>query len=228
MYISKIDIENYRSIREQQSLPITKIGGKECLLLLGINESGKSNILKAVSLLDKSAAVRYEADCHADAEQVNESILVWFKLETSNPDFFRKQLISSGLDAELAAVAEFDEIYRGVEIDRTGRHDIHHVEMPKSKTYEKYVLVDGRIEKRTSANEVLDEGSSVTNLLTQDKFSNFVFEQLRAAFDSNTPKVVFWRSSPEYRITGRINLESFKENTAELLLYCRLRYERKD
>lgn len=49
MKLSQIDIKNYRSIADL-SLPIDF----NCQVLIGINESGKSNILRALSLLDPS------------------------------------------------------------------------------------------------------------------------------------------------------------------------------
>lgn len=48
MELKKIQISNFRSIRWMQ-INIEKINNKRCLILLGKNEAGKSNILKAIS-----------------------------------------------------------------------------------------------------------------------------------------------------------------------------------
>jgi len=70
MKITKITIENFRSIKEPVSFDIQKIGLKNCYILLGINESGKSNILYAISLLNKEIDVNYGIDCNKEAEEV--------------------------------------------------------------------------------------------------------------------------------------------------------------
>lgn len=48
MELSKIRIKNFRSI-EDITIDIKKINDSKCLILLGKNEAGKSNILKAIS-----------------------------------------------------------------------------------------------------------------------------------------------------------------------------------
>jgi recombinational DNA repair ATPase RecF len=49
MQIKSISIKNYRSIQDV-SFDIKTIANKNCHILLGVNESGKSNILKALYL----------------------------------------------------------------------------------------------------------------------------------------------------------------------------------
>ena len=57
MKIKNITIENYRSVKEQVILNVEPISSKQAFMLLGINESGKSNILEAVALLDRKSVV---------------------------------------------------------------------------------------------------------------------------------------------------------------------------
>ena len=52
--LTKVDIRNYRSINSLE-LSIPELDGKNCLFFFGVNETGKSNLLKAVSLLDKNS-----------------------------------------------------------------------------------------------------------------------------------------------------------------------------
>src|SRR5690348_12551930 len=55
MKLSKVVIENFRSIEEA-----TIALRPRCRVLVGINESGKSNILKALSLLDPNVKISPE------------------------------------------------------------------------------------------------------------------------------------------------------------------------
>ena len=55
MILTKVDINNFRSIKKQ----VLDFSDDTCKVLVGINEAGKSNILKALSSLNK----KYGADC---------------------------------------------------------------------------------------------------------------------------------------------------------------------
>ena len=68
MKIKSITIENYRSIKDQIILNVEPISGKQTFMLLGINKSGKSNILEAVALLDEERDFDYGRDCHSKNE----------------------------------------------------------------------------------------------------------------------------------------------------------------
>lgn len=48
MELKEIQISNFRSIKSMK-IPVQEVDGKRCLILLGKNEAGKSNILKAIS-----------------------------------------------------------------------------------------------------------------------------------------------------------------------------------
>ena len=48
MIIKKVKIENFKSIREIE-IPFDKVGNSYTKIFVGINESGKSNILEALS-----------------------------------------------------------------------------------------------------------------------------------------------------------------------------------
>ena len=60
MKVTKIRIENFKSIKDEITLEVKKIADKDCLILLGINESGKSNILEAISLFGSGEEVNYK------------------------------------------------------------------------------------------------------------------------------------------------------------------------
>ncbi len=53
MELKKILIKNYKSIKIIE-LPLTRVNGSLTFSLLGVNESGKSSILKAISFIENS------------------------------------------------------------------------------------------------------------------------------------------------------------------------------
>ncbi len=55
MELEKINIVNFRSIKD-----VSIDFGHKCRILVGINETGKTNILKALSLLDEKEPIRKE------------------------------------------------------------------------------------------------------------------------------------------------------------------------
>ena len=75
MLLKKIKIENYRSIKNLE-IDIEKINNRFCHIFLGINETGKTNILKAISLLDKTRPFSYEKDCEKSAKRFSKDIKI--------------------------------------------------------------------------------------------------------------------------------------------------------
>lgn len=84
MKLDRVEIKNYRSIKDQT------IDFKEgCQVLVGINEAGKSNILKALSLLDTNTQI---SNCDVRIEREDEtptnksSVFFVFKLDEDEMD----------------------------------------------------------------------------------------------------------------------------------------------
>jgi hypothetical protein len=70
--LEKLEITNFRSINAL-TLDLHAISGSSCHIFFGINETGKSNILRAIRLLDKSLEkvhpFSYEKDCEKNAKK---------------------------------------------------------------------------------------------------------------------------------------------------------------
>jgi len=97
MRITKITIKNYKSIKEI-TIPLQCYGDSYTTFLIGVNESGKSNILDAIKLLntksDNQNEVIYENDFHKGAESGEQiSIIADIDLQTTNSMKFQKCVI---------------------------------------------------------------------------------------------------------------------------------------
>jgi len=214
MRIIRITIENFRSIKEPISFDLQKIGLKHCYILLGINETGKSNILHAISLLNKESVFNYGIDCNKEAEEVGEDILITYELEVENLDFYKNKIKERGLlDDGLVKSINFEKIERKVSIDKNNiRNDFVHIYLKDNKKLAGYVVKGEKIEIKSDSNVEKDEAGNETNVLTKDKLEEYLEDNFFDLFDNDVPEVVFWKSDLKYLINQGIDLNQFKEN----------------
>jgi len=214
MRISRITIENFRSIREPISFNIKKIGLGHCYILLGINETGKSNILYAISLLNKETNTNYGIDCNKEAEEVGEDILITYNLKVENLDFHKNKIKESGLlDDDLIKSINFEKIERKVSIDKdNARNDFVHIYLKDNEKLAGYVVKGEKIEIKIDSNVEKDEAGNETNVLTKEKLEEYLEDNFFDLFDDDIPEVVFWKSDSKYLINQRIDLNQFKED----------------
>ena len=116
MKIQSIKIKNYRSTKNI-SIDIDEISNRRALVLLGINETGKSNILKAISLLNKDHATDYNIDCNKIAIDEGESIEIGYNLIIIDHNNYKKEF-EKLLGEELANSTYIKSIVRKITIDK--------------------------------------------------------------------------------------------------------------
>ncbi|MFH1827068.1 MAG: AAA family ATPase [bacterium] len=212
MFLKKITIENFRSIKDPVFFDIKKIGHKSCYILLGINESGKSVILDAISIIDKNKEVNYDLDCNIDL--YGEDILLIFELMIIDSDFYKKQFIEKGLEKSLVQGIKIEKIERKVNIDKNNdRNDYFHIYIKDNKKkFEQYIINDDKIELKTKENTVENEEDNSTNILDKGKLETYLENTFFDIFDHNTPKMIFWKYESKYLINKEIDLNEFKNN----------------
>jgi predicted ATP-dependent endonuclease of OLD family len=220
MKITSISIKNFRSIRDEIMLPIQKIGGGTCYVLLGINESGKSTLLDAIALLDGQEEIDYELDCNKEAQEEDESIEVTYHLDVGDDARYKEKLIQSGLDKDLVGKIKFTEVHRRILVEKgEERLDDYNIWIKDDKLFEKFVFVknaEGKrtIELRTSENEKpAADGTGISNLLTKATFETHLEGKLFDSFDEELPEIIFWKPLEDrYLISKPIDLNAFKED----------------
>lgn len=213
MYLKNITIKNFRSIKELISFKIQEIANKKCFILLGINESGKSNILDAISLLDKSIPVNYATDCNTDLE--NENISIVYELGISDINYYYKKFAEHGLDQHLVNSIIINKIERKIDINKNNiRSDYFHIYINSSKIFENFVIKEEKIIAKDEANLEIDEAGKVTNILDNSKLEEYLEDNFFDIFELSTPKVIFWRYEPKYLINKVIDLNIFKEDVS--------------
>ncbi len=229
MKIKNITIENYRSIKDTVVLDVAPIGGKQTFMLLGINESGKSNILEAIALLDEDREFDYSRDCHSKNEDENKDISVSYELDIAPAiDFYREEFSKEKMPKNLSGIIDITKIERKVSIDSDDeRSDFFHVWVKdKKKDFSKYVVVSEpvtqngvakeikKIAEKTAENTKTDTDGNETNVLDKEKLEEFLQDEFYDLFDNNVPEVIFWKYEDTYLIKDKINLEEFKKKTS--------------
>jgi predicted ATP-dependent endonuclease of OLD family len=237
MKIKSIEIENFRSIKNL-TIPFNSYGRNvnqsNTSFLVGINESGKSAILEAISLIKRGMEeVDYEKDCFLEAQDQDEYISITADLEIENNDFWKKQIGQTlNLDDEFVNQLEILSIKKTVYQDSSTIGSDFIIEINKNLPYFKYAIIpeqktiNGKVanlesikslsslvaipEELTEKNapSYLSEGQK---LLTKGLLERKIEESLEATFEANTPEILIWKASPEYLINETISLEKFKD-----------------
>lgn len=213
MKIKSISIKNYRSIQDV-SFDIKTIANKNCHILLGVNESGKSNILKALYLKNSTQNESdYHNNCERNAELEEEKISISYEL--SNFGIWDKVFTSNNIPKDLSSVIKLEKVERGLSINKDNeKQDYFHIWIKgNKKEFSKYVIFNGEIQLKNDVNLEKNEDAEVTNLLDKEPLEEYLESNLFKAFEHKTPKIIFWRSSEEkYLINNSIDLNQFKDD----------------
>ncbi len=220
MKISSISIKNFRSIHDEVIIPIQKIGGGICYVLLGINESGKSTLLDGISLLDGEEDIDYELDCNKAAQDEEDRIEITYHLDIGDGAKYKDFLIENGLDVDLVNKIKFTEVHRKILVEKgEDRSDEYHIWIKDDKLFEKFVFTTNdqshkSIELRTTENEKLAaDSSTISNLLKKDELEYYLQSELFDALEEDIPEIIFWKPlEDKYLINKTIDLNVFKEN----------------
>lgn len=200
------------------TLQVKAIGAKTCYILLGINESGKSNMLDATALLNELEALDYEDDCNKIAQDEEEEVEITYAFELESDTEIRAALQSFGLDKALTDKIKVKLIERKISMGPDGeRVDYYLISLKQDKTFvkflEKYLLVSGAIITRTPGSEEHDGDGIVSNLLTVERLEDYLQDALFQVLEGMLPEVIFWKPvDDKYLINKPIDLNVFKED----------------
>lgn len=219
MKITKIKIENFKSIKEIE-FDIKKYGTSHTVMLVGINESGKSNILEAMSYLDTPTGEFDYNVMRNQKDENNDPIDFWFSLEFEQKQIYMnevKQVTENGdlLDFEIKNIIKnvylqerettFSEIFsfdiknltEGIFIKKT----------QKSSANAKGQILTTDVFILSKTNDVEESYEKLTMELFEKYFSTIIKGIIR----KYEPSVSFWRPSEEC-LVSEVNLNDFKEN----------------
>src|SRR3989338_398831 len=99
MKLTSLTIKSFRSI-EDETFDIAEVDGTHTFTLIGINESGKSSFLKAVSLVDNDdEKVIFPKDFFEEDEIV--SVTLNYQLELPDEKELKNALIEKGFEKDI-------------------------------------------------------------------------------------------------------------------------------
>jgi len=212
MKLLSLTIKNFRSI-EDETFTIAEVGDTHTFTLIGINESGKSSFLKAVSLVDNDdEKVIFPKDFFDESEPV--SITLNYQLEAQEEKELKSALAEKGFEKDILSKIKVESVAVCASFEAAAS-------VPK-KVFDQIIF-----QKKVFEDYTLHENKPIKKdpQQTQEDFD------LEKYFEAHLPKyfwkiahrIVFWKSDSKHLINEQINLDTFAadpENTSIPLINC--------
>lgn len=240
MNIKSVKIKNFRSIKDL-TLPIKRYGNdineSGTSFLVGINESGKSAILDAISLInDGISELDYENNCYIGVQDENKYIDIYadINLELEDISFLKNKIeTETKLDKLFIEGIKIISLSKNVYRNSSSSGEMFLMTINNDLPFYQYILnttiktVGGRTKEERSL-ERLSEFNNITEDINEKNAKSFLLDNqkllnrveleeylrkfLKDTLNKNMPKIQIWKSKPEYLINEEIDLNEFKEN----------------
>lgn len=219
MKITKIKIENFKSIKEIE-FDVKKYGNSYTTMLVGINESGKSNVLEAMSYL---ATPEDEFDyntIHCQKDEATDPIDLWFFLEFEKKQTYLDE-VRSGVENGDLLDFEIENLVKNVYLQSgdTSFSDDFSFDVKKLskglfvKEIQKVVTnTKGQTitVKSITLSKTNDEEESFEEL-TSESFEEYFSGKIKDTARKYEPIVSYWSPSEEY-LVSEVDLNTFKDD----------------
>ncbi len=229
--LSNIKILNYKSINDI-SLDIKKHDNSYTTIFVGKNETGKSNLLNAISFAElPSGEFNYDELRNAQNEQAK-YIDFYFTYSFGNDDEW-KQIFQENIKAptDFIELIDFNSIENNTYLSKTGKNfnraNNTIFNAPNDETLKKYAfkklsitednpfLYDICYTRSIDVNNINNESadnSSLYKKLNRESLQTIMDDIFGTLLEDNILNVSKWKHSKEYLITETIDLNSFKTN----------------
>jgi len=218
MKITKIIIEHFKSIGKIE-FDIKKYGNSYATMLLGINESGKSNILEAISFLHTPEEEFDYNIIHNQKDNKNNPIDLWFYLDFENQNTYLKEIKDSIENGNILDF-EINNIVKNVYLEKTEttfsesiKFEIKNLtknlfikKITKTETINGQVKTINSFELSTKNDE-----EETYEELTEELFKKYFEDEIESLIKKYEPSVSFWKSSDKYLIS-EVDLNTFKDD----------------
>ena len=221
MILKQADIKNFKSI-EDVSIEFDKVGGSFAKILVGVNESGKSNILEALSFFSiPDNAISYDTYCNQKRMGVDDIVLTFYaELDDEEKiklvvDTINAIDVETGFDMDFSIVniRKIIKISKeSTEIDWDYYYDVIF------NTKDLYILKNPDVSYADSYNKLgkyyivnEDDADDSYIMLTPDiikqRLNDIIFDFLL----ETEPNVSKWKPTDEYLLSN-VNLNEYKKN----------------
>ncbi|OAQ38542.1 hypothetical protein A5893_14060 [Pedobacter psychrophilus] len=241
MRLSSVEINNFKSIREI-IIPFDAYGQginrSNTNFLVGLNESGKSAIIHAISLIDSGLEdLDYDVYCSLEAQDEDEYIDIYGHFKLDEQQSWKKLITKKfSLDTDTWEKIEIISFTKNVYKNKDRGYQFSYsikINAQELSLYN-YVITksnpataDGTT-KVTETIGVLSKVNDIKEIITRDNASSFlktnqrlllpseleswILLQVKENFISQLPKIQSWKASSDFLINEQINLSEFKEN----------------
>lgn len=212
MKLLSITIRNYRSI-EEETFSIEEKDGGYTFTLIGINESGKSSFLKAVSLVDGGDAT-YSKDFYNDKSEIE--VFLSYKLEQDEEKELRGALTEKGFDKDAVSEVEIESVDVCVSFDPSAT--------PTKKTFDRIRFKNKLLSDYTLNGTAPNKKDKTSELPQEDLDLESFFEAyFPKYFWKISHRIALWKSDSKHLINEQVSLETFSadpENISIPLMNC--------
>lgn len=208
--LSRIKILNYKSIREL-TIPLDNdYGDSRTVFLLGINESGKSNMLESLKQIgNEFEGMNFYSICHKSSQETEDTYVdIYLHMERTQEEIRSIQKeIENKFDMFKGYLVYSKEIH--VNIYMTKKNTTHRVDeigvsINDAFPLEEWIIRNGEIFMKSDTEE--------SEPCTKEKIEDLITDFLSSKTTSQIPNVVYWKHSPEFLINKAIPLNDFKED----------------
>jgi len=200
MIIRNVTIENFKSI-DKLEIPFDKVGNSFTKIFVGINESGKSNILEALSYFNKpEGSVSFDNFCNQKMENSSYCDIYFFlDFEDGEHDKLQNnvnEVISTDIEIKFSISNVAKNVFLSKDSSQFESIYDYDIDLEDPTLYIKSSKVSGR--NVISILSGLDEIGDGYDLLTEDNFKEY-FDDIVADFiNEYEPSVSVWKPSSEY------------------------------
>ena len=212
--LQRIEIENFKSINSKISIDIDEYDKSYTKVLIGLNEAGKSNILEAISLFNKSECSHYNFSSNHNRNSKNENISIDFFMIIENLSFCMENL-SKNIPEELLQKIKNVSLIKQVWITNENKIKNYYKldDFDITSNFELYLLSNTKyniIKKSDINNDPEFMNYEELNKENLKKFIEQIFNDVEIIdFTNYEPLVSIWKSEDKYLINSPINLNNF-------------------
>lgn len=223
MELVKFEISNFRSI-EFLEIKIEEVDKKRCLILLGKNEAGKSNILKAISAVfgkynvsekdqrkEKGGETIEDRECYIRAifelnqEDFSEIYSIFLK-KYKNTEIVSFQ---NGMSIEEFIAEVFYSIVVQINIASDQKPFIAYWVYKEKIQFKQNIILQ---------ENVFIESNDENQLFTSDKFEDILFKIIKEKWDLlSLYRCEKWEYKESFLLPKKVEIEAFKNNPDEYI-----------
>lgn len=206
MNLLSINIKNFRSI-EEITISINEINESKAITLLGINESGKSSFLKAISIHDYTDAslISYPHDYHDPGKPIE----ITFHYELTEDDC--KDL--AGELSEMGWRNEAIELLKINSLSITTRID--HLTPKLTRTENIYFQSDELNQFTLDGKSLVFVDPTSEAVQPRIKLTEYFRDHMSGYFWGGSHTSALWKSDSKHLITDGIQIDTFSINPIE-------------